>query len=449
MKKVITYGTYDMLHVGHINILRRSKDLGDYLIVGVTTEDYDRSRGKLNVVEDLETRVAAVKKLPFVDEVIIEKNKHQKSSDVIKYNIDIFAIGDDWIGKFDYLKDFCRVVYLPRTEGISSTMLRADKLKTIRIGLIGTGRIAKRFAKEALYVPNVTIHAVHSRSISNVDNFAHENGIPYGFDHLDEFLDSGIDAVYIASPHENHFYHAKQSLLAGKHVLCEKPAALQAGQLIELFEIADAHGLIFLEAIKTAFFQAFGKLLSDIEKGKIGDIQEVRASFSKLIPDRTNREWSTPHGGAVNELASYPILLSQKILGTPESHQFLKRTEDGVDAYTTIICRHRHGKFSISSVGIGVKTEGSAIISGTKGYIYIPAPWWLTKSYSIRSEDPTFEQKYTFDLDGDGLRFEISEFATMIIRGERESSRLTRADMLGINSIITSFNEIIINSTPK
>ncbi|HHB94282.1 MAG TPA: glycerol-3-phosphate cytidylyltransferase, partial [Campylobacterales bacterium] len=105
-KTVITYGTYDMLHEGHMNLLKRAKALGDYLIVGVTDENYDRSRGKLNVVESTKKRVKAVEALDFVDKVIVEKHKKQKAQDMVKYDVDIFAIGDDWVGAFDYLNEF-------------------------------------------------------------------------------------------------------------------------------------------------------------------------------------------------------------------------------------------------------------------------------------------------------------------------------------------------------
>ena len=126
MKKVITYGTYDLLHQGHINLLRRAKELGDYLIVGVTSDSFDRGRGKLNVRNNVLERVEAVKATGYADEVIIEDYVGQKIDDIQKYNVDIFAIGSDWEGIFDYLNEFTKVVYLPRTEGISSTILRYE-----------------------------------------------------------------------------------------------------------------------------------------------------------------------------------------------------------------------------------------------------------------------------------------------------------------------------------
>ena len=126
MKRVITYGTYDLLHEGHINLLRRAKALGDYLIVGVTNDSFDRERGKLNVRNNVLERVEAVKSTGFVDKVIIEDYVGQKIDDVLKYDVDIFAIGSDWEGKFDFLKEQCEVVYLKRTPEISTTKIKTE-----------------------------------------------------------------------------------------------------------------------------------------------------------------------------------------------------------------------------------------------------------------------------------------------------------------------------------
>ena len=104
MKKVITYGTFDMFHEGHYNLLKRAKELGDYLIVGITTEQYDETRGKLNVVDSLITRIDNVRATGFVDEVVVEDHVGQKVEDIQKFGVDIFTVGSDWLGKFDYLK---------------------------------------------------------------------------------------------------------------------------------------------------------------------------------------------------------------------------------------------------------------------------------------------------------------------------------------------------------
>ena len=162
MKKVITYGTYDLLHQGHINLLRRAKELGDYLIVGVTSDSFDIGRGKLNVRNNVLERVEAVKATGYADEVIIEDYLGQKIDDIQRYNIDIFAIGSDWEGKFDYLNEYCKVVYLPRTEGISSTQLREESQDIFRIGVVGSGRIARRFVPEAGVVNGALVSAVYN-----------------------------------------------------------------------------------------------------------------------------------------------------------------------------------------------------------------------------------------------------------------------------------------------
>jgi len=440
-KVVITYGTYDMLHIGHLNLLRRAKALGDYLIVGVTSEDYDRSRGKLNVSQGTKTRVKAIEQLEFVDKVIVETHKGQKAEDIQKYNVDIFAIGDDWKGKFDYLKEYCHVEYLPRTEGISSTMLRNEKLKPIKLGVIGTGRIAKRFVKESAHVDDVEVHSAMSTNMDNVRDFLSETNIHYGYDKIEDLLEDSIDAVYIASPHEYHFEQAKKALEAGKHVLCEKPITLKHKQLQALMKLAKSKNLILLEAIKTSFSPAFTKLVEVAKGGQIGEIKEVRATFTKLIEDKTAREWQAPFGGATNELSSYPLLLAQKILGTAQKINFYDQIDNGVDLSNRIICTHKDGAISISTVGIGAKSEGCAVVSGTQGYIYIPAPWWLTKEFYIRYEDPNVSTNYHYDFEGDGIRYEIAEFTTRIKRKKNKSPRLQPEDMLSINKVISKYNE--------
>ena len=123
MKRVMTYGTFDLLHYGHINILKRAKSLGDYLIVGLSSDEFNELKGKKSVMS-YEERKEILENIRYVDKVIKESNWEQKVDDIIKYNIDVFVIGDDWEGKFDFLKEYCEVVYLPRTKSISTTLLK-------------------------------------------------------------------------------------------------------------------------------------------------------------------------------------------------------------------------------------------------------------------------------------------------------------------------------------
>ncbi len=125
MKKVITYGTFDLFHIGHLNILKRAKELGDYLIVAVSSDDFNAIKGKKCQIPDKD-RMEIVRAIRYVDEVIPETSWDQKIKDIQDNDVDVFVMGDDWKGKFDFLKPYCEVVYLPRTEGISTTQLKDD-----------------------------------------------------------------------------------------------------------------------------------------------------------------------------------------------------------------------------------------------------------------------------------------------------------------------------------
>lgn len=440
MKKVITYGTYDLLHKGHINLLRRAKELGDYLIVGVTSDSFDRGRGKLNVRNNVLERVEAVKATGYADEVIIEDYLGQKIDDIQKYDVDIFAIGSDWVGHFDYLNEYCKVVYLPRTEGVSSTMLRAESQDSFKIGIVGSGRIANRFVPETKVVNGIDVYSVYDPHKENAEVFANKFEIEAYSDNINQFL-AEIDAVYIASPHLSHFQYAKSALEAGKHVLCEIPFTLSGSQAKELYDYADAHNLVLLEASKTAYCPAFCHITTLVKSGVIGEVVDVKASESKMVSAPTRELDSSQAGGAMNEHAPLNLMAIIKILGKEYSKvDFYSKIENEVDVYTKANICYPHATASIT-LGIGVKTEGNLIISGTKGYIYVPAPWWLTDFFEVRYEDQSKNKKYFYSYDGDGLRYEIQEFISMIANNRRSCYKLRRRESIAIAEIIEKYNK--------
>lgn len=441
MKKVITYGTYDLLHQGHINLLRRAKELGDYLIVGVTNDNFDRERGKLNVRNNVLERIEAVKATGLADEIIIEDYVGQKIDDIQKYEIDIFAIGSDWEGKFNYLNEFCKVVYLPRTEGISSTMLREESQISVKIGMIGLGRIAKRFITESEFVSGLEIASVYDINTTQSIKFSEEYNIPHVYYDLTSFLDS-VDAVYIATPHLSHYDYIKQSLEAGKHVLCETPMVLNGEQARELYQLAEKKKLILMEANKTAHCPAFNHLMVMIKSGVIGEVVDVEASLSKLLADKTLREFDKKQaGGSMYELGSYPLLPIIKLLGTDyQNLNIYSRMNNGVDIYTKGVLRYPTAICSFK-LGLGVKTEGNLVISGTKGYAYVPAPWWKTDYFEFRYEDQNENKKFFYKWDGAGLRYEIQEFISCIYNHRLHSVRLRPLESIAMADIMQQFTE--------
>ena len=440
MKKVITYGTYDLLHQGHINLLRRAKELGDYLIVGVTNDSFDRERGKLNVRNNVLERVEAVRDTGYADKIIIEDYVGQKIDDIQKYNVDVFAIGSDWRGKFDYLEEFCQVVYLPRTEGISSTMLREKNQKNVRVGILGCGRVAKRFPPEAGFVNGVEIVAAYDIERHKAADYSEKFPGAVAYDGLEAFYDA-VDAVYVATPHLSHYKNIKEALLARKHVLCETPMVLKEDEAKELFKLAEDNGLVLMEANKTAHCPAFNHLMVIIKSGLIGEIVDIEASLSQLL-DKNGREFDPVQaGGSMFEEGSYPLLPIIKLMGTEYlALDFYSRMEDGIDVYTHGIFHYPKATCSFK-VGLGVKTEGDLVVSGPKGYAYVPAPWWKTDYFELRYEDQNENKKYFYKWDGYGLRYEIQEFISCIINGRYSSARLRRKESICMAQVMERFAE--------
>lgn len=441
MKRVITYGTYDLLHQGHINLLRRAKELGDYLIVGVTNDNFDRERGKLNVCNNVLERVEAVKITGLADQIIIEDYFGQKIDDIQKYDVDIFAIGSDWEGKFDYLNEFCQVVYLPRTEGISSTMLRGEQQQVVRVGIVGCGRISQRFVPEASFVNGVQIVGAFDIDGKVGEVFTQNHQLTTCYASYEKLL-ADVDAVYIATPHLSHYELTKQALLAKKHVLCEIPLVLETEQARELYALAEEQGVILMEANKTAHCPAFNHLMVMIKSGAIGEVVDIEASLSRLLPDRMRREFdATQAGGSMYESAVYPLLPIFKLLGTDYKNlNIYSRMENGVDVYTKGVLRYSTAVCSFK-LGLGVKTEGNLVISGTKGYAYVEAPWWKTDYFELRFEDQNQNKKFFYKWDGEGLRYEIQEWMSCILNKRFSSARLRRRESIAMAGVMQQFTE--------
>lgn len=443
MKRVITYGTFDLFHVGHLNLLKRAKALGDYLIVGVTSSAYDKERGKLNVRDTLLERVENVRATKLADKIVVEEFEGQKILDIKNNNVDIFAIGSDWLGKFDYLSEYCQVVYLERTRGISSSQLRLVGKQTLRMGIIGSGRIANRFIKESKYVSGINVEGVYNPNMASASMFALKNELSFATDNISDLFDKS-DAIYIASPHHTHYQYIIESLNNGKHVLCEKPITLSSVETQNAYSLARQKSLVLLEALKTAYLPAFEHLIILAKSGRIGNIVDIEASFSKLTGMGLRETRADMFGGSVNELGSYVCLPIIKLLGG-EYEKLIASSiiEDGIDIFSKAFFKYPNATASFK-VALGAKTEGSLVISGTKGYIYVGAPWWKTDYFEMRFENSRDTNKFFYKFEGDGLRYELNDFVSMINDNHLESTKLPHTDSIAISKILECYKKNII-----
>ncbi len=404
VKKVITYGTFDLFHYGHLNLLKRAKALGDYLVVGVTTENFDINRGKLNVQQPLMERVRQVKETGLADEIIPEEYDGQKIDDIQKYGIDIFAIGSDWEGVFDYLEDYCEVVYISRTEGVSSTYIR-EQGQMLAFGVIGRGKMAGIFSDESKFVSGMYIKHICDPG----------EDLKVTAKMLEE-----VSAVYILSEPDKRGGYVKMALEKGCHVMCESPVSLRSGETKELYRYAETKKLVLFEALKTAYFRGFSRLVLLVKGGAVGSVKSIDATCTSMEP--SNRWfYGSQGGGSMTDWGPFVLLPVFKIFGLDYKEcNFICSMDNGrkTDIFTQVNLLYPYGVANLKT-GYGVKSEGSLVVSGTKAYIYVPSPWWKTEYFEIRYENFSNNRRYFYKIDGEGIRYELAEFLRLVRTGER------------------------------
>lgn len=305
----------------------------------------------------------------------------------------------------------------------------------MRIGIIGTGRIAHRFVAEAGTVEGIEVYVACNPNLESAKRFAEEEKIPfYTADVMD--LVREVDAVYIATPHQTHYEYAKKMLENGIHVLCEKPMVFEEQQARELFEIAGEHNCILMEAVKTAYCPGFQQLLDVVRSGKIGEVCDVEACFSRLTPSNVREMTDLEYGGSFTELATYSMLPIVKLLGTDHVDVRFHSIPgvNGLDMYTKAY--FDFGKAAgVVKAGLGVKSEGQLVIAGTKGYILAESPWWLTKKFEVRYEDPNKRELYTAPFEGQGLRYELQAFVNQIAKRTASGGKIAEVGLMQQESI--------------
>ena len=421
MVKVITYGTYDLLHHGHIRLLQRAKALGDYLIVGITSDAFDRARGKINVQQSLVERLEAVKSTGIADEIVIEEYEGQKIDDIKRLGVNIFTVGSDWIGHFDYLNEFCKVVYLDRTQGISSTELRSEK-QELRLGLVGEAPFLNKFECESHYVNGVNIIGICTQDKSQLSKAV--TSLPLVTNDYLKLLDV-VDALYIISDPSLHYQQIRLALEKKKHVLCESPIALSVQELNELRQLAESNECVLVDALRTAYSPAYHQLQLLAKSGVIGKIMSVDSICTSLRNiSEDERESSAGKWNSICSWGPAAMLPIFQLLGLEYTKKYItSHISDETtkyDTFTKVAFVYPEAVASLK-VGQGVKSEGELIVSGTKGYIYVPAPWWKTDYFEVRYENPSYNKRFFFQLEGEGIRSELVSFLKAIHLGNRKA----------------------------
>jgi len=249
--------------------------------------------------------------------------------------------------------------------------------------------------------------------------------------------------VYIATPHETHYDYTKRALLAGKHVLCEKPFVLKKAEAEELFDLASTQRLVLMEAIKTAYAPGFLSLVSTVKSGKIGKVHDIEGAFTKLVMLGENvREYDKRVGGSFTELASYPLLPILKLLGQQYDELYFDsfNNHDGVDTYAKAYFKYGDA-LATAKTGIGVKSEGQLLISGSKGYILVKSPWWLIKNFEVCYENINENESFSAPFPGFGMRFEVADFIKNINEPEMRNYKLGRGDSIAMAGVMEKFLE--------
>ena len=334
------------------------------------------------------------------------------------------------------MNEYCEVIYLDRTKGISSTDIR--NTNTIKLGCYGVESVTTRFLEESKYVSGINIDAIYVDNESDCFNQLKEQYDFKVYKHQQEFYDV-IDAVYIVVEPKYQFQAIMNALKHKKHVLVEFPILVTDEQLQEIIELADANNCVFMEGLKTAYTPAFGKLIALAKSGIIGNILSVDANFTQILGKQLGEQIRLVDGGSVHALASYPFLACVKLLGLDYKNiQFFSRDDNGIDMFTKMLISYEKA-VATSNVAISGKSEGDMVISGDKGYIYVPAPWWKTEYFEVRFEDLNMNRKYFYKFDGEGLRYEISEFIQCILN-HKNSILLTIEEIRTITNMINQFN---------
>ena len=306
----------------------------------------------------------------------------------------------------------------------------------IRFGIIGPGRAAARFAHGLQAVEHATLTAVLGRSSDRAQAFAGKFSVPLVAPTLNDLLSSNIDAVYVATHPDTHAEFCIQALVAGKHVLCEKPAALNVRQLKEVLAAARQNDSLFMEAMKPPFFPLYRHLRRHLESDPIGPIGFVRAGHcdSSIGPDYP-LHFAELGGGGIMGIGPYEAFLALDWLGPLKRIQTMGRLSPvGIDNFAIFQTEHERGMAQLHT-GIDLLSRGDALLSGPRGYVLIHANWWNPTRATIQHVDGRVTELHEPFTAG-GFNYETAHFCDLVRNGHTESPIISHALSLGMSQLL-------------
>ena len=310
------------------------------------------------------------------------------------------------------------------------------ELQLIRWGIIGPGRAAARFAQGLGAVPNTALQAVWGRNPDRTQAFAQKFNVPQNFAALDQFLATDIDTVYVATHPDTHAELCIQALAAGKHVLCEKPSALNVGQLEEILTAARQHDRLFMEAMKPPFFPLYQRLREHLKTDPIGPVGFVRAGHcaSSLAPDYP-LHFPQLGGGGIMGIGPYEAFLALDWLGPLKRvHTIGRLNPAGVDSFALFQTEHENGMAQLHT-GLDLLSHGDAMLSAPRGYVLIHANWWNPTRASVHYLNRRIVELHEPYTAG-GFNYETAHFCGLIRDGLRESPVIPHEMSLGMAQLL-------------
>jgi predicted dehydrogenase len=312
-------------------------------------------------------------------------------------------------------------------------------MQTIKWGILATGAISRAFAAALQVSEGAEILAVGSRDLVSAEKFAADFDAPHAYGSYEELAaDPGVDAVYIGTPHAFHEENTILCLRAGKHVLCEKALALNAGQVERMIAVAQKEDRLLMEAMWTRFLPAMIRVRELVAEGAIGTPRILNADFGfRAAYDPQSRLFDPAlGGGTLLDIGIYPLSLAYMLFGAPKDiTSFANLGQTGVDEESAVLLRHNGGELALLSAAFTLDTPRQAVIQGTEGVITIHTPFWACSRITVEQYG-TEPETHDFPFRGGGYAYEAEAFMDLIREGSRDSDIMPLQESLAIMRIM-------------